>query len=239
MGERGTQALRCPWCRKRMAASDDVCPHCGRSVDTGGLRPLGGGAEPVPGAGSVEDTSEGLGPLGESAEARAEEAAARMRGREEVSGEQAEAAAPPTERRRLRLEDMDQRYRVERMAPAEGQAPEMSWKYIGGLVRADRLFGVMLGMLGLGVVVLFLMGKWISAFMVGVMVWGVLTLQRWGYVMAMAVAGVFSVVLVVAVVSALVLGKQQVGFSVAYFSALLAVNVFVIGVLFARRGRFG
>ena len=241
MGERQMSALRCPWCLKRMAASDATCPHCGRPVESGELRSLGGGADPVPGAQREVDRGEEMRPLGEGADSTAEEAAARMRGRGEAGRGQGQPATPPPPRRRLRLEDMDQRYRVEPMAPAPGQESETSWAYIRGIARADKLFAAVLVILALKVLSSFVMFSVIGIFLSGAILWGVLSLQWWGYLLGI----IFS--LLDLLFALLVVG---IGMSAATQSGMIDLmligaawrtlaNMFVVVVLFTRRQHFG
>jgi hypothetical protein len=241
MGEQGTQAVRCPWCLKRMAASDDVCPHCGRPVESGELRALGGGADPVPGTHREADSGEELRPLGEDVVSSEEETAARMRGRGETGREPGQPVTPPTPRRRLRLEDMDQRYRVEPMERAPGQEPETSWTYIRGVARADRLFAAVLVILALKVLSSFMIFSIVGMVLSGAILWGVLSFQWWGYWLAI----IFSLLDLLFGLSMLGSGMAtatQTGMiDLMLIGAVWRVvaNMFVVVVLFARRRHFG
>ena len=238
MGERQTSALRCPWCLKRMAASDATCPHCGRPVESGELRSLGGGADPVPGAQREVDAGEEMRPLGEGADSTAEEAAARMRGRGEAGREQGQ---PPTPRRRLRLEDMDQRYRVEPMERAPGQEPETSWAYIRGIARADKLFAAVLVILALKVLSSFVMFSVIGIFLSGAILWGVLSLQWWGYLLAIifSLLDLLFALLVVAGGMTSAIQSGMIDLMLIGAAWRMLANMFVVLVLFTRRQHFG
>lgn len=241
MGEQGTQAVRCPWCLKRMSASDDACPHCGRPVESGELRSLGGGADPVPGAQREGDAGEELRPLGEGAVSEEEKTAARMRGRGETGREPGQPVAPPTPRRRLRLEDMDQRYRVEPMEVAPGQESETSWAYIRGIARADKLFAAVLVILALKALSSFVMFSALGILVSGAILWGVLSLQSWGYWLAM----IFSLLDLLWALTMLGMGMAAATQSGAMSLMLilgswrLLANGFVVLVLYSRRQHFG
>lgn len=241
MGEQGTSAVRCPWCLKRMAATDEACPHCGRPVESGELRSLGGGADPVPGARREGDAGTELRPLGEGAVSEEEERAARMRGRGEAGPEQGQPATPPTPRRRLRLDAMDERYRVEPMEVAPGQEPETSWVYIRGIARADKLFAAVLVILALQVLVGFMAGSLFSAIIGGLIVWGVLSLQWWGYWLALlgALVGLLVSAAWAGIGMAAAIGTGTVGLGLIYFAVSAATNLFIALVLFTRRQHFG
>ena len=195
----------------------------------------------MPGAQREVDSGEEMRPLGEGADSTAEEAAARMRGRGEAGREQGQPATPPTPRRRLRLEDMDQRYRVEPMAPAPGQEPETSWAYIRGIARADRLFAAVLVILALQVLVAFMAGSIFGAVIGGLILWGVLSLRWWGYWLALlgALVGLLMSTAWAGIGMAAAVGTGTVGLGLIYFALSAATNLFIALVLFTRRQHFG
>jgi hypothetical protein len=246
MGEQGTSAVRCPWCLKRMAATDEACPHCGRPVESGELRSLGGGADPVPGARREGDAGTELRPLGEGAVSEEEETAARMRGRGEAGPEQGQPATPPTPRpptprRRLRLDAMDERYRVEPMEVAPGQEPETSWVYIRGIARADKLFAAVLVILALKVLSSFMMFSVLGIFLSGAILWGVLSLQWWGYWLAIIFSLLDLLFALLMMASGMTSAMQSGMIDLMLIGAAwrAGANMFVVLVLYSRRQHFG
>jgi len=74
--------------------------------------------------------------------------------------------------------------------PAPGQELEVgSFAYLKGVVKADPLFGVLLGMLALQVALAFLSGKFLSIIVSFAIFWGVFTLRYWGYLLALILSG--------------------------------------------------
>jgi hypothetical protein len=170
-----------------------------------------------------------------------EKTAARMRGREETGREPGQPVAPPTPRRRLRLEDMDQRYRVEPMEAAPGQESETSWAYIRGIARADKLFAAVLVILALQVLMGFMAGSIFGAVIGGLILWGVLSLQWWGYWLALfgALVGLLVSAAWAGIGMAAAIQSGTVGLGLVYFAISAATNLFIALVLFTRRQHFG
>ena len=119
--------------------------------------------------------------------------------------------------------------RVEPLPPAPGQEPFGSWANIKMVLRYDPLFGGVLVLLALTVVLLFLTQRWFGVMLAAATVWGLVTFRWWGYWMAMAGAGM-----------SLGLGLLMLGGGASSAVSLvpLAINGFVLIVLFTRRDRF-
>jgi len=158
-------------------------------------------------------------------------------------GRPMEAAAPPprpTQRgrsgwrkvsgRRMRPYVVDDAsLRVEPLPPAPGQEPFGSWANIKMVLRYDPLFGGVLVLMALTVVLLFLTQRWFGVMLAAATVWGLVTFRWWGYWLAMGSAGMNLVV------GLLILAG---GASSAVSLIPLAINGFVLIVLFTRRDRF-
>jgi hypothetical protein len=129
----------------------------------------------------------------------------------------------------LRLDsgDLD----VERLQPAPGQEPIGSWANIRAILRHDPLFGAVIVMLAASAAWQVVRGSWTGAILAAAMLWGLVTFRWWGYLVVMigAVMGlIFGIVLV-----AIARGSL-------HWALLLpvAINAFVVVVLFRRRDRF-
>jgi hypothetical protein len=236
MGDPLPPVVRCSWCLKRMSPADDACPHCGRPVETDDFRPLGGGAEPVPGVTGDEETAAELTPLG----GEAEDAAADAPGQETDRSAPA-ARKPVTERTRPPPSELDGVYRPQPLEPAPGQEPETSWEYIRGIARADKLFAAVLAILALELLVSLLSCSVIGVIISGAVFWGVLSLQWWGYWLAiiLSLLGLLwaLVGLAIGMVSAIQTGT--IGLLFIYPAISAAGHVFILLVLFTRRQHFG
>jgi hypothetical protein len=119
--------------------------------------------------------------------------------------------------------------RVEPLPPALGQEPFGSWANIKMILRYDPVFGAVLVLLALNVVLLLLTQRWFGMVLAAAMVWGLVTFRSWGYWLAIAGVGMN-----------LVLGLLMLagGTSSALSLIPLAINGFVLVVLFTRRDRF-
>jgi hypothetical protein len=146
-----------------------------------------------------------------------------------------------------RLEARAADYRVEPLPPAPGQADGMDWEAMKGvlnwghireMIRQDVLFGWLLAALALqAALTLMRPNFWVIA-AAAVLIWGVLTLQRWGYYLALALAGLQALghfVLLSVVRSG---GQEVEAWVTAYALAVAALNLFILLALIARRHLF-
>jgi len=237
MTESGESVVRCAWCLKRIARSEDVCPHCRRPVETADLKPLGGRTEPVPGAGTEGEAGGELTPLGGGAEGRAPS----MSGEEDIRRFRAGAVAPRGRRERVPPGRLDLRYQVEPLEPAPGQEPETSWKYIKAVARADKLFTAVLAFLALQVLLAFLRVDILGLILSALILSGVLSFRWWGYWLALigALLGLLVSLSYIGLGMVSAIQSGTVGLGLILFTVSAAVNLFIALVLFTRRQHFG
>jgi len=136
----------------------------------------------------------------------------------------------------IRPEDLS--YRVESLPPAAGQEAPGSWAYIKAIVRGDKVFGALLVLLALNTFFLFASGRFVTTAISAGILWGVLTLQRWGYTMAMALSAFFLAVMVGAVIAAWAASPEAGPAVVVGMSVPMAVMAFVVATLYTRREHF-
>lgn len=129
-------------------------------------------------------------------------------------------------------------YRAEPVTPAPGQEVPGSWAYIKGIMRADKVFAALLVLMGLETLLNLGRGSITGALISGAILWGVLTLQWWGYLLAMGLSIVYLVVMVGAVLAAFFLRPAAALLGGVILLAPIAVTVFVIVVLYTRRQHF-
>jgi hypothetical protein len=124
------------------------------------------------------------------------------------------------------------------VTPAPGQEVPGSWAYIKGIMRADKVFAALLVLMGLETLLNLGRGSITGALISGAILWGVLTLQWWGYLLAMGLSIVYLVVMVGAVLAAFFLRPAAALLGGVILLAPIAVTVFVIVVLYTRRQHF-
>jgi len=120
---------------------------------------------------------------------------------------------------------------VEPLPPTPGQEPIGSWANITAIMRYDPLFGAVLGLLALNALLQAVMQAWFSAVIAAAMLWGIVTFRSWGYWIVMVGAGL-----------GVVGGVAMLAFAEGgrHWRALapVAINAFVLIVLYTRRDRF-
>jgi hypothetical protein len=218
--------VRCAWCRKLRPAKAATCPNCGRVGTTEELRPLGG-----PGDGPAPPTpddqapgSDDLTPLGGP-----------------------RPAAPPADgsedQARPNLQDRLEQapYRVERHEPAPGQEHPLTFAYVKRVAGEDPMFAVVLALMAFELLMSFVMMNILGVIIGAAIFWGVLSLQWWGYLIAIfgAVLGLLTSLggFGMAMSSAVSSGTLSLAhFLFAAFSVV--VNAFVLYVLYTRRSYF-
>jgi hypothetical protein len=132
-------------------------------------------------------------------------------------------------------EETDSRYTVEPLPPAPGQASTdwrgiraaLSWSQLRHLAREDGLFAALLVALAAQALLAFArLNPWAIVGAVGLL-WAVLTLQRWAYWLAMALAGVQ--VLVHTVLALVFAGAEtnDVALAMAFALAMVGLNLFI------------
>jgi len=131
---------------------------------------------------------------------------------------------------RLSLRPDNVSMKVRPLAPAPGQEPFGSWANIKVIMRHDPLFGALLVLMALNVVGGLVGQSWFRAGIGGLMLWGILTFRWWGYWLAMLLAVVGLVGLVVIMAAAGIAGLVLL--------IPVAINAFVITVLYRRRDCF-
>lgn len=136
---------------------------------------------------------------------------------------------------------IEEKHRVERLPPAEGQEPAGSWAQIRGIARADKVFAAMLAILALQVLMAFLGGSMLGAILGGLILWGVLSFQWWGYWLALlgALFGLLASVSFIGLGMASAIQSGTIGLGLMYFEMSAATNLFIALVLFTRRQHFG
>ena len=137
----------------------------------------------------------------------------------------------PTGRRRTPVRLDPDGLDVEPLPRAPGQEPLGSWANIRAIMRYDPLFGAVIVMLAASAVWQVVSGSWTGAILAAAMFWGLVTFRWWGYLVVMIGAGMglaFGIIGVAITRAAL------------HWAVLLpvAINAFVIVVLFTRRDRF-
>ena len=147
------------------------------------------------------------------------------------------APAPPSRQPRL-PSTPDDLYRVEPLPPAPGQEAPGSWAYVTGIMRADKLFAAVLVLMALVALMNLAGGSILGAAIAGAILWGVLTLQWWGYLLAMALSTVNLVVMVMALLTVAFRNPKAAMAGSVALSVPLAITVFVMVVLYTRRQHF-
>ena len=128
--------------------------------------------------------------------------------------------------------------RPEEPSPAPGQELPGSWPYVKAIMAAEKLFAALLIIMALEALCLFALGEFAGAAVAAAILWGVLTLQWWGYVLAVGLSAVFVGVMVIMLgVTALVNAKAGLAGAVA-FAVPIAVGIFALAVLYTRRQHF-
>jgi len=123
----------------------------------------------------------------------------------------------------------------EPLPPAPGEEPFGTWANIKSIVRLDPVFGVLLGLLALDLLINVVAQHWFGIVLSAAILWGVVTFQWWGYLIAMVLAGLGLVGGLIGLTAAL---AQASGLWVAVMAFPLAVNLFTLIVLYTRRERF-
>jgi len=138
----------------------------------------------------------------------------------------------------------------EPVAPAPGQEDFGSWANIRQIMRGDKLLGVVLGMMALQVLLALLAHRWISLAISGLVLWGLVTFRWWGFWIAVIGAGFGALGGLMLMLGGAV---AIMGGATALFDAsatvlgsaagalgliLLAINGFVLWVLWARKDMF-
>ncbi len=138
-------------------------------------------------------------------------------------------------------------YRVERLPPAPGQTDGTDWEVVKGVLswghlkemaRQDALFGWLLAALALqGALTLVRPNFWVIAG-AAALIWGVLTLQRWGYYLALVLAGLeaFGHLVLLSVVHSG--GREVEAWVTGYALVVAGLNLFILIALLARRQLF-
>jgi len=164
-------------------------------------------------------TTDGLRPLGEGGEPEAE------------TPEKGWEKPPAT---------IEEKHRVERLPPAEGQEPAGSWAQIRGIARADKVFAAMLAILAFQVLMAFLGASILGAILGGVILWGVLSFRWWGYWLALlgALFGLLGSVSFMGLGMASAIQSGTIGLGLIYSATSAATNLFIALVLFTRRQHF-
>lgn len=186
------------------------CQHCGRWIPTGGER--------CQHCGESQQTVE-LRPLG-GAPAPPPPRAPHAAGRGQDPASPRTGREPPAEPQPLPPDQEDAR----------------SWRYIGGLARADPALAVLLALMAISALASLVRGDLVSAMIQGAILWGVLTFQWWGYFIALALAAL-SVVAGVGIVAVAIAGGAGLAATVA-FGPTVVVGVFTLIVLLRRRDSF-
>jgi hypothetical protein len=115
----------------------------------------------------------------------------------------------------------------ERLAPALGQETPGSWANIKVILRHDPLLAIVLAILAASAVLQFAAQAWLGAVTSALILWGIVTFRWWGYWFAMFCGAMGFLGAVIAMFGG------GVGGLVA-----LAMNGFVLGVLYSRRDCF-
>ena len=123
----------------------------------------------------------------------------------------------------------------EPLPPAPGEEPFGTWANIKSIVRLDPVFGVLLGLLALDLLINIVAQHWFGIVLSAAILWGVVTFQWWGYLIAMVLAGLGLVGGLIGLTAAL---AQASGLWVVVMAFPLAVNLFTLIVLYTRRERF-
>ncbi len=178
------------------------------------------GAEACPHCRRAVRTDE-LRPLGEGAEPAAEEGAGGKRWEK-----------PPA--------TIAEEHRIRRAPPAEGQEPAGSWAQIRGIAQADKVFAAMLAILALQVLMAFLSASILGALLGGLILWGVLSFQWWGYWLALlgALFGLLASVSSMGMGMASAIQSGTIELGLIYFAMPAATNLFIALALFTRRQHF-
>jgi hypothetical protein len=92
----------------------------------------------------------------------------------------------------------------------------------------------MLALMALVVAVNLLTASWFSAFISGAVLWGIITFRWWGYLLAMVGAGIGAFIAAMILVAFLRAG----GGGASWALLPLAIDCFVLVVLYTRRDRF-
>ena len=108
------------------------------------------------------------------------------------------------------------------------------WRSVQQVSQADRLFEIALALLALLLLISLLSRSLVGIVIATAMLWGIVTFQWWGYLMAMIGAGlnVFTW-LVFFIIS---LGHPRGPSLFSLFT--LAINIFILAVLYSRREHF-
>ena len=122
--------------------------------------------------------------------------------------------------------------------PAPGQEEPGSWAYIKGIMRADKVFGALLVLMALEAAAELAWGSWPGAIVSVVILWGVLTLQWWGYLVAMALTTVKLAVVVMWLIAIWVRHPANAAAESLVLVVPIAIGIFVLFVLFTRREHF-
>jgi hypothetical protein len=162
-----------------------------------------------------------------------------------ATGAQAPPGHGPTEGVALPpRQESDDRYRVEPMKPAPGQAGQdwigvgraLSWAHIRDLARQDRVFGTLLALLVLQALMVVASGKVVAIIGALAIIWGILILNVWAYWGAL----IISAMLALWHLRLLAQADEIAGTGgMVLFGAIAAMNLMIVGLLLARRERFG
>jgi len=125
---------------------------------------------------------------------------------------------------------------TEPLPPAPGQEPFGTLANIKAIVRADPIFGCLLFLMALNVLANALSGSVLGILISAAMLWGVLTFQWWGYLIAMVSVGLSLFGNVVSLVR--LLARSATFGGLAWVLLFLAIDVFVLIVLYTRRQHF-
>jgi hypothetical protein len=140
----------------------------------------------------------------------------------------------------------DSRYTVEPLPPAPGQASTdwrgiravLSWSQLRGLAREDGLFAALLVALAAQALLAFTrLNPWAIVGALGLL-WAILTLQRWGYWLGLALAGVQVLVHTVLALTIAAPEADDVTLATAYALAMIGLNLFIALALLARNELF-
>jgi len=129
------------------------------------------------------------------------------------------------------------------VAPGGEVAGSADWfKRLFDVIRSDPAWGVLLGLLFLDVVVAFVHLNILSLILDALILWGVFTLQRWAYYVAMVLTSLRILLLIaLAVIALLAVGRTSESITAAALAFLLiplAISFFTLVVLSRRRQYF-
>jgi hypothetical protein len=142
-------------------------------------------------------------------------------------------------------EEEDARYRVDALEPATGQTSvldrnairsALSWTYLRGAVREDPVFGALLALLVLQALLMIVYLNPLAIVGGVALVWGVLTMQRWAYWLALIASAILALYHFLIL---LAMGWNVEGLGLGIYCVIIVVNLGVVCLLLARRNDFG